>query len=184
MAPFTIRRATLQDISAVQEIEQSATKRFATIAGLEDLATGPPPTEATVQDEWLDNGGRIYLQEDLDGKPIGFIAAHPLDNTIYIAELSVFPSHQGQGVGTRLLMEIFTWARESGPHLKVSLITYAKSVPWNGPWYEKRGFKFAVADAIGSQHMELLKSEDEINLSRPGHRRCVMLWEDYEGTRH
>jgi hypothetical protein len=53
----------------------------------------------------------------------------------------VLASQAGRGTGSRLLAEVI---RQAGPGL--TLLTF-RDVPWNGPWYARRGFtELAEAD--------------------------------------
>lgn len=142
--------------------------------------------------------------EDQQGTGIlGFVAAGPRDAALYIAEISVRREAHGQGVGTALLEAVFAWARERtdaqrsivpvdydnrtgacGADLPVehrttavSLTTYA-DVPWNGPWYGRRGFREVAAEEIGPAHVEIAQSAEERKLERPGFRRCCMRWQE------
>jgi GNAT superfamily N-acetyltransferase len=58
----------------------------------------------------------------------------------YIEEVAVLESHQGQGIGTRLLYEIATWMIEIGrPHLRLLPVTSTE-------WVAKAGFRASDYD--------------------------------------
>ena len=173
---FCLRRASAVDIPQVYVIDASATKKFASIPELADLAENEEEP-AKIQ-HWL-NIGRVFLAEQ-SGQPVGFVAAYPIDGCLYIAELSVLSSRQGKGIGSCLLNVVFQWARERCVFdrtsiARVFLTTYA-DVPWNGSWYRRRGFKEADPAILGPSHVEIM-AEDIRLLDRPDHRRCCMLWE-------
>ena len=173
---FEVRTATPSDITQICNISASATKKFATIPDLIDLADD---CEEELQiEKWLDQG-KVYLVE-LTETSIGFIAAYPMDTAVYIAEVSVEEGFQGRGVGGMLLSAVKQWAwtrcRDEGlKSPRVSLITYA-DVPWNGAWYRKHEFKEVDPAVVGATHVEMA-ADDKIKLERPGYRRCCMLWE-------
>ena len=99
---FEVRTATPSDITQICNISASATKKFATIPDLIDLADD---CEEELQiEKWLDQG-KIYLVE-LTETSIGFIAAYPMDTAVYIAEVSVEEGFQGRGVGGMLLSAV------------------------------------------------------------------------------
>jgi GNAT superfamily N-acetyltransferase len=177
-----LRTATVDDIPRLCAISCSATKKFSSILELADLADDQEEP-LTIQ-QWLALGN-IYLVEAKD-LPVGFIAAHPLDNTIYIAEIAVHEDNQSKGLGEMLLKAVCRWAVEratfeGSTKARVSLTTYP-DVPWNGPWYQKFGFLETDASEVGPWHLErMTKDENEKRLVRPGYRRCCMLWETSTG---
>lgn len=175
---FTLRRATEQDLSALNAIEISAASVFERIPELADLKTFHSSPEQI--QKWFSNG-RIYVAEDL-GKVVGFVAAVPMDTAIYIAEISTVVESQGKGVGSALFGAVTKWAREESVLAKskprISLTTY-REVPWNAPWYRKLGFKEVDAATIGPKHnAKMLYDKEERSLVRPGYTRCCMLWEE------
>ena len=174
----SLRTASASDSAAICEIDFSATTKFGSIPELADLAAGEDATPKI--EEWL-TLGRIYLAEE-DGQAAGFIAVHEMDGVLYIAEISTHSDFQGKGIGSELLDAAFQWAIDLATHdgtgiARVSLTTYP-DIPWNGPWYCKRGFKEVDAANVGPLHSEKMRyDEEERTLVRPGYRRCCMLWE-------
>ena len=167
-----IRIASKTDLDRIWAIDSSATKKFASIPALADLAAAEETSEKF--EYWLEHG-RVYLVESSD-LALGFVAAQENDDVLYIVELSVHEDHQRRGFGAVLLEAVFEWAesiarREGRETARVSLTTYP-DVPWNGPWYRKHGFVEVDAEVIGPWHVEEVKY-----LVRPGWRRCCMLWE-------
>lgn len=73
------------------------------------------------------------------GEPlVGFCTVDTLDGAAHIGELAVDPAHGRQGFGTRLLEASVSYAVRSG-YSAITLTTF-RDVPWNGPWYLRRGF--------------------------------------------
>lgn len=70
--------------------------------------------------------------------PVGFVQIDELDGLAYIAEIAVIPKWMRQGIGTALLERACEWAR-SHKYPAIALTTYA-DVPWNAPYYARRGF--------------------------------------------
>lgn len=191
----TVRQAALTDLSALQEIDRSAHQRFTEIPDLEWLAWQVLLPEEDVQ-EYLDRG-RIYVAEEdiaeedltplkrgkengkkeaivLGKEPIGFVAAYPLDDCLYISSLFVKLHAQGQGVGTKLIEAVMEWAKEvSGG--RVTLQTFV-DVSWNRPWYERRGFRVVDAEELGEEHVKSWKEAKESwERDAKGWSRCLML---------
>ncbi|KAJ9607136.1 hypothetical protein H2200_008208 [Cladophialophora chaetospira] len=171
-----VRPASESDIDYIWAIDSSATKKFGSIPALADLAASEESPEKF--ESWL-NQGRVYLVEERDA-PVGFVAAHEVNDVLHINEIGVHEDHQGKGIGALLLQAIFEWgqdiARQNNRDVaRVSLTTYA-DVAWNGPWYKKHGFRKVEGELVGPWHAEEAK-QDVQNLARPGYRRCFMLWE-------
>lgn len=180
----TIRAVTASDIDQICQIDTDASSKFASIPALADLADGSHgPLEFSTVQHWLASG-TVYAAED-EKDMLGFTAVQPKDGILYIAELSVREIHQGRGLGTLLLEKVFKHARQTSESIgssvaKVSLTTYP-DVPWNGPWYQKRGFEEVSAETLGSWHVQKVQQDDE-ELARPGYRRCCMLREEAFGS--
>ena len=144
-----IRAASGEDVNHIWAIDSSATKKFASIPALADIAASEESPEKF--ESWLKHG-RVYLVEDFN-RPIGFIAAQEADEVLYINEIGVHEDYQGRGIGGKLLEAVFKWAQDIAQQKNrqvahVSLTTYP-DVPWNGPWYKKHGFKEVTAELIG-----------------------------------
>ena len=187
MAVYTIRPVTLADAEALDQIHHNAKAKFKLIPQLADIGEGGAKIfEPEVVAEWL-HKGRVWLAEDSSSRePVGFIAAFPMDSVITIREVSVNLEHNGKGVGGSLLNAVFDWARDqaksSGGPARVSLFTYP-DVPWNGKWYEKRGFKEVLPVDLGPEHIAKMDLDVTTRgLVRGGYRRSVMLWEEGSGT--
>ena len=170
-----IRQALEEDIASIIAVDSSATVKFGTIPALAALASHQESPEKIQQ--WL-GLGRVYLLE-VGSKPLGFVAAHPVDSVIHIDEIAVLSASQGKGIGTMLLNALIDWAKEIAYQAevrvaRVTLTTYP-DVPWNGPWYRKYGFKEIEAQSIGPWLVAV--ENEEGNLVRPGYRRSCMLLE-------
>jgi GNAT superfamily N-acetyltransferase len=75
----------------------------------------------------------------IEGQVVAFLAARPTDTRLHIDEIDVHRTHQGHGIGRRMILETITWARENG-FQTISLTTF-RSIPWNGPFYASLGFR-------------------------------------------
>jgi N-acetylglutamate synthase-like GNAT family acetyltransferase len=56
----------------------------------------------------------------------------------------VHPDHARKGLGRKLIEHVASWARDRDLDA-LTLTTYV-DVPWNGPYYERLGFRFLTAD--------------------------------------
>lgn len=70
--------------------------------------------------------------------PVGFVQIDEVDGLAYIVELAVIPRWMRQGIGSALLERACEWARKHD-YPAITLTTY-RDVPWNAPYYARRGF--------------------------------------------
>jgi len=101
--------------------------------------------------------------------PIGFVRVDEVDGLAHIDELAVIPKRMRQGIGSELVERACEWAREH-EYPAITLITFA-DVPWNGPYYAKRGF--VEVDDVSPGIRALRDKERELGLDAVG-RRIVM----------
>lgn len=81
----------------------------------------------------------MALIAERDSVGIGFILVLRLDVFAHIFEVGVRQSHQGQGIGRRLIAMAEDWAKQQA--LSEITLTTFPDVSWNGPFYQKLGFK-------------------------------------------
>jgi GNAT superfamily N-acetyltransferase len=79
--------------------------------------------------------------------PVGFARVDVVDGCAHLAELAVVPGEMRKGLGGQLLEHVCEWARSEG-YGAVTLCTY-RDVPWNAPFYAKRGFVVDPAPSAG-----------------------------------
>ena len=132
--PAEIRALLPEEIRLVPEIERAAAERFRA-AGLPAIADGSVSTEAFIQA--VARKG-IALVAVADGRLVGFVLAGLLDDALHVYELSVLPDAGGRGIGSALLGAVDAAARDRGRGT-VTLSTFA-DIPWNAPFYARRGF--------------------------------------------
>jgi ribosomal protein S18 acetylase RimI-like enzyme len=85
----------------------------------------------------LEKGQLVIAAYDKD-KLVGFaIFEKRKQQSYYLAEMSVLPDYQRQGIGTQLVFSIFN--KDKGAE-KIFLVT-AKDNRWSQSFYEKIGFK-------------------------------------------
>jgi GNAT superfamily N-acetyltransferase len=135
-------RAPLRDeLPLLQAIGVVAGQRFAEV-GLEEVADDPPHELAALE-RWR-AAGRAWVSTDREGQPVGFAVVDVVDGAAHLEEVSVVPDLNGRGHGTALLRAVEGWARRKG-YPSVTLTTF-RDVPFNRPFYEKRGYRVLTED--------------------------------------
>lgn len=146
-----IRPARADDYPALQDIERRAGQRFREI-GMADSAAAEPYSE-----EALAAAEAIFVAADDAGDPVGYAMVSLVDDHAHLAQLSVVPEHGGRGIGTALLDAVAAWATARGD-AEVTLTTF-RAVPFNAPFYAKRGF-VELADADWTMTIRDLVAEE------------------------
>ncbi|MDQ6783525.1 MAG: GNAT family N-acetyltransferase [Actinomycetota bacterium] len=133
---MTIRPARHDDLEALRAIELAAGAPFRDLgmAAIADAAA-PPVAELAV----FQRDGRAWVVTSAAGSPVGYLLVDIVDGNAHIEQVSVDPSHGRQGLGRKLLDAADEWAQERGL-TALTLSTFAE-VPWNGPYYERLGFR-------------------------------------------
>ncbi|UVM69458.1 GNAT family N-acetyltransferase [Pseudomonas sp. B21-009] len=151
----TLRLARVEDAQLLPAVERSAARFFADQPGLEWIATGPVMSSDEHR-QFIDQGHEWVLA-DADDVPQGFLCAQPAGRDLFIHELSVAQSAQGQGYGRRLIGAAADWAREHGFEA-LSLTTFA-CVPWNAPFYARLGFETLAEQQLSQALHQQLNRE-------------------------
>ncbi len=125
-----IRVARPEELSLLPEIERASGEIFRDI-GMPEIADDDVlPVETLALHH-------VWVAADPD--PVAFIVVAALDGAAHIEQLSVHPSHARRGIGRRLIDHVEAWATEQG--LSALTLTTFRDVPWNGPYYERLGFR-------------------------------------------
>ena len=118
-----------------------ARSRYAALSGFEYPAKASPIAADRLAD------GIVVVAEGSGDILLGFALAQPLDDLLYLANISVAPDASGRGIGQSLLARVSGLAHEGGLPA-VTLATF-KAPSWNGPWFRKQGFTPMPAARIG-----------------------------------
>jgi len=131
-----VRAPLIDELPLLQAIGVAAGRRFAEV-GLDEVAADPPLDLADLE-AWR-KAGRAWVATDRDGHPVGFVVVDLIDGGAHVEEISVLPELAGKGHGMALMRHVEGWARRKG-FPTVTLTTF-RDVPWNRPWYERRGYR-------------------------------------------
>jgi GNAT superfamily N-acetyltransferase len=130
-----IRLATREDLPRLAEIET----RAADIFPADDL---PPGEMETVPMEKLVASmadSMLWVAEVGNAGVVGFVMAQIMGDCFHVAEIDVHPEHGRKGIGSALLKHACTVASQRG--FRYATLTTFEHIPWNAPFYARRGFE-------------------------------------------
>lgn len=168
-----IRPAEEDELDRLREIELEAGVCFAEIGMTSVAEADPPPVEHL---DRYRRAGRCWVQaDDADGAdaPVAYLIAEVVDGNGHVEQVSVHPSAAGRGLGRELIEHAAAWAVEQGL-TRLTLTTFVE-VPWNGPYYERLGFRTLDETEIGPDLRHIRDEEIAAGLDR--WPRCAMVRE-------
>lgn len=159
-----VRLATAADLPELPAVERSAARRF---AGTHMAFAVDGPTSAPERLAAARARGHLWVAV-ADSRVGGFLMATPQGTDLFIEEISVALEQQGRGLGTQLLQAAADAAQGSG--FAGLTLTTDRSLPWNAPYYARRGF------VLLEQPDGLLRArlETEASHGLDPHQRCAM----------
>ncbi|MFE7744654.1 GNAT family N-acetyltransferase [Nocardia sp. NPDC057455] len=131
---------TTEDLTVLQDIERAAGTPFAEI-GMAAVADDEPPSTAALREFQQAGRAWVWTEDDL---PIGYLVAGVVDEIAHIEQVSVRPDYAGRRIGKRLIDRAARWAATAG--MPAMTLTTFTEVPWNGPYYERLGFRYLSSD--------------------------------------
>jgi GNAT superfamily N-acetyltransferase len=132
------------------------------------VAEDEPPSKAELAAYAI--GARSWVAVDAADQPMGYVLVDEVDGNAHVAQISVVPEAQGQGVGRALLDRVRTWAIAAN-FPAITLTTFS-SVPWNRPLYEHLGFVVLTEEEIGPDLQAIRRDESDGGLD-PAIRVCM-----------
>ena len=165
MDTYHMRAAQSKDLVALPLIEREAAKLF---------RDSPYPelvgAELAAQSLDLATDQVWVAADDLD-IAVGFLILRPRGQQAHIHELDVHPDHGRRGLGRALLEHAASWARREG-YTAITLTTFS-DVPWNGPFYERFGFRVLDGNELSPELEATLTEEAESGIAM--HHRVAMI---------
>jgi GNAT superfamily N-acetyltransferase len=142
-AGYAIRDHRPEDDGQLVLIENRAAELFRA-HGYAGVADAPIPDVA-----WLRRmigSQRVWVAVDADGMAVGFAVAGGAGGFMHLRELSVDPAHGRKGLGGALVGAVHDAAQAAG--LAGTSLTTFRDVPFNAPFYARRGFiELPLSDA-------------------------------------
>jgi GNAT superfamily N-acetyltransferase len=136
-----IRAARPDDLPVLVEIERAAGETFRML-GMDLVADDDPGSVDELTPYAAD--GRAFVSADADDQPTAYLLLDLVDGAAHIEQVSVHPDQARRGLGRALIDHATSWAVARG-FGALTLTTYV-DVPWNGPYYERLGFRYLSAD--------------------------------------
>jgi GNAT superfamily N-acetyltransferase len=137
-----VRPAREDDLPRLQDIERAAGRLFAEL-GMTLVAEDEPPSLDDLRTHA--RSGRAWVCTD-GGRPVAYLLADVVDGCGHLEQVSVHPDAAGRGLGRELIHHLVAWARVR--RLPAVTLTTFTDVPWNGPYYERLGFRRVDADDL------------------------------------
>ncbi|MEO3853646.1 GNAT family N-acetyltransferase [Acrocarpospora sp. B8E8] len=146
-----IRWAKVGDLAGLVGVELAADGMFAEVG-----ITFPA---GTTMIEGCTEPGRVIVA----GRPaVGFALVGWVDGVVHLDQLAVRPEDGGRGIGGALLQAVCEHAAAVSD--AVTLTTF-RDVPWNAPWYARRGFAVLEAERWGPEMARLVAYERESGIA-------------------
>ena len=164
---YTIRVANFDDLAALPVIERAAATQFRST----DYAH---LTEFELVSETVDlEHEYVWVVVDREDQPVSFAIVHTGEGSVvHLHELDVHPQHARQGLGAWLIETIAKWAKGQGA--KALTLTTFGDVPWNGPYYERLGFRKLETHEI-SPVLQLIRNREAAAGLPMAKRICMQL---------
>jgi GNAT superfamily N-acetyltransferase len=164
---YHVRLARSDDLGALPGIEQAANTLFAAYGLAEQFSNLLTPIESLREGVKAD---RLWVAADEVDRPVGFALAGSVGDNAHLDELDVHPAHGRRGLGAALVEAVCDWARASG--YRAITLTTLRGIPWNAPWYQRRGFRVLEENELSQALQELL--QEEIQRGLPADQRVAM----------
>jgi len=171
---YLVRFARPEDAAKLPAIERAATEIFPASDLPAQLRSQVYPVEDL--ERAVGEGRVIVVAARSVDEPVGFALMNQVDGVAHLAEIDVLPSHARQGLGTVLLNAVVDWTRDRG--LSAITLTTFRHLPWNAPFYLRRGYRTLAPGELTPGLVELL--EEEVAKGLDPMRRVAMR-RDLEG---
>ncbi|GII80818.1 GCN5 family N-acetyltransferase [Sphaerisporangium rufum] len=138
-----IRAVRLDELPLLQDIERAAGECFRDI-GMPEIADDEPfPLDELAR---YHHDGLAWVATGDAGAPVAYLIADRVDGNLHVEQVSVHPGSSRRGIGRSLLDHLAAHATATGvPALTLTTFT---EVPWNGPYYERCGFRLMADGEI------------------------------------
>ena len=165
---YVVRLAQPDDIALLPSIERRAVRLFDDWVAVTGLTPEILERVSSIQElEDARARGQLWVAVSEPQGIVGFAQVIILDSLAHLDEIDVVPECGGRGIGSRLVEAVCDWAEAAG-FPKVTLSTF-RDVPFNAPFYTRRGFTVVVPARLLPEHAQLVRAEQARGL-RTEHR--------------
>ena len=133
---YTIVQATPVHVPLLAAIEIAAASIFPPGSIPEYIRSDSVP-ESVLLDAVQRDLLWVALAED--GRPVGYALVQLIDDAALLAQMDVSPDHMRKGIGSALIASVAECLKLQKK--AVLYLTTFRHVPWNAPFYAKRGFE-------------------------------------------
>lgn len=102
--------------------------------------------------------------EQAQAVPVGFVMVEIVEGCWHVLELDVRPDQARRGIGSHLLDHALAVGAERG--FRRATLTTFEHVPWNAPYYARRGFHALRADELSLGLARIRAREDALGMRR------------------
>jgi ribosomal protein S18 acetylase RimI-like enzyme len=156
-----IRPARTTELPALQAIERAAGRPFTDIGMPEIAQDDPPPLPVLAASE---QAGLLWVAAGEADEPVAYLMAMVVDGCLHIEQVSVHPDSARRGIG-RALIEHAAERASADDRPALTLTTFA-SVPWNAPYYLRRGFRILNEAELTPGLRAIRRHEAELGLDK------------------
>ena len=164
--PPLIRPPRRRELESLRDIERAAGVLFIDV-GLPEIAAHEPCPVDELAAYMAAGRAWVVIESDV---PVGYALVDFVDDAAHLEQLSVHPDHGRRGLGSALLAHVGDWAR--GQRLPAMTLTTFLHVPWNAPYYARRGFRGLEEHELGPG-LRRLRDEEERHGLDPTIRVCM-----------
>jgi GNAT superfamily N-acetyltransferase len=166
MTDLLLRAGAEMDMDALLQVERRAAELLLG-HGAYDLFAMHSLSPQNLQDG-IAHG--ILRVAEMGGQAVGFALCGEVDGHAHLFEMDVVPEHGRRGIGGALLESVCNEAAMRG--FSAMTLTTLRDVPWNAPFYAKRGFIELAEAAWGEQLCKIVVRERMLGF--PMQLRVVM----------
>jgi GNAT superfamily N-acetyltransferase len=166
LVPALIRSPRRGELESLRDIERAAGVLFIDV-GLPEIAAHEPSSVDELAAYMEAGRAWVVVEGDV---PVGYALVDFVDDAAHLEQLSVHPDHGRRGRGSALLGHVADWARAR--RLPAVTLTTFRHVPWNAPFYARRGFRVLEVHELGPG-LRLLRDEEGRRGLDPAIRVCM-----------
>lgn len=142
-----IRPAVTSDFARLQAIEVAAGGMFRPLRM--DLVADDEPFTVDELRTYADDGHAWVAVTPPGERADGYLLLDVVDGAAHVEQVTVHPDAARRGIGRALVEHVAGWGTDAG-FTSMTLTTFLH-VPWNGPYYERLGFRHLTPDEEGPE---------------------------------